>query len=65
MGKFEIKRAANGIHYYWTLKAPNNEVIATSEMYLSKASAENGIRSVKLYAPTASVHDTTSLARRF
>ncbi len=65
MGKFEIKKASNGIHYYWTLKAPNNEVIAVSEMYISKAGAQNGIRSVQLYAPTASVQDTTALARRF
>jgi uncharacterized protein YegP (UPF0339 family) len=61
MSKFVIRKASNGIHYYWVLKAPNGEVIATSEMYLSKAGAENGIRSVKLYAPTAGVEDTTSL----
>lgn len=65
MGKFEIKKAANGVQYYWTLKAPNNEVIAVSEMYYSKAGAENGIRAVKLYAPAASVHDTTVLAKRY
>lgn len=59
MGKFQIKKASNG-QYYWVLKAPNGEVIATSEMYWSKAGAENGIRSVKLYAPTATVEDTTS-----
>ena len=65
MSKFEIKRASNGIHYYWTLKAPNGEVIAASEMYISKAGAENGIRSVQIYAPTATVVDTTVPARRF
>jgi uncharacterized protein YegP (UPF0339 family) len=59
VSKFQIKKATNG-QYYWVLKAPNGEVIATSEMYFAKSSAENGIRSVKLYAPTASVNDTTA-----
>ncbi len=54
MNYFTIKRSVNG-QYYWTLSAPNNEVIATSEMYWTKASAENGIRSVKLWAPSAQI----------
>jgi len=45
-GKFEIKRAKNG-EYYFNLLAGNNEVILTSEMYKAKASAKNGIESVK------------------
>lgn len=65
MSKFIIKRASNGVHFYWILKAPNGEIIATSEMYVSKAGAENGIRSVRLYAPTATVEDTTTLQRRY
>lgn len=55
MNYFTIKRAANGVQFYWTLTAPNNEVIATSEMYWTKAGAEAGIRSVKTWAPTAQV----------
>lgn len=39
--------------YRFNLKAPNGEVIATSEAYLTKASAENGIRSVQKNAPIA------------
>lgn len=57
--KFMIKKASNNIHHYWTLQAPNGEIIATSEMYLSKAGAQNGIQSVKLWAPTATIEDTT------
>ena len=44
--KFEIKMTANG-QYMFNLEAGNGEVILTSEMYKSKASAKNGIRSVK------------------
>ncbi len=45
-GKFEIKRAKDG-QFYFNLKAGNGEVILTSEMYKQKASAENGIESVR------------------
>lgn len=45
-GKFEIKRAKDG-EYYFNLLAGNNEIILTSEMYRAKASAKNGIESVK------------------
>lgn len=65
MSRFIIYKASNGYQYYWNLKAPNGEVIATSEMYMSKQAAENGVRSVQLYAPTAQVEDATALQRRF
>ena len=45
-GKFEIKRAKDG-EYYFNLLAGNHEVILTSEMYKAKASAKNGIESVR------------------
>ena len=44
--KFDLKKATNG-QFYFNLKAGNGEVILTSEMYNSKAAAENGIESVK------------------
>jgi uncharacterized protein len=50
MAKFEIKKAKND-QYYFHLKAGNGETILASEMYTSKASAENGIESVKKNAP--------------
>ncbi len=33
--------------YHWVLKAPNGEVILTSENYVSESGAMNGIRSVQ------------------
>ena len=44
--KYELKQAKNG-DYYFNLTAKNGQVIATSEMYKSKAAAENGIASVR------------------
>ncbi len=45
MGKFVVKETATGIKF--DLKAGNGEVIATSEVYSSKAACLNGIASVK------------------
>ncbi len=45
-GKFELKLAKNG-DFYFNLLAGNGQIILTSEMYKSKAGAENGIESVK------------------
>lgn len=56
--KFEINRSNDG-QYYFNLRAPNNEIIATSEMYTSKQNCENGINAVKRYAPSASIEDNT------
>ena len=54
--KFKIKKAKDG-QYYFTLQAANNEIIATSEMYTTKHNCENGIESVKKYAPNAPVEE--------
>ena len=45
-GKFEISKRKNG-EFQFNLKAGNGQVILTSEMYEAKASAVNGIESVK------------------
>lgn len=45
-GKFELKVAANG-KYHFNLKASNGQIILSSEMYESKAAAENGIASIQ------------------
>jgi uncharacterized protein len=45
-GKFELKQSANG-KYHFNLKAGNGQIILSSEMYESKAAAENGIASVQ------------------
>lgn len=49
-GKFELKKTASD-QFMFNLKAGNGQVILTSETYESKASAENGINSVKSNAP--------------
>lgn len=43
---YEISQAKDG-QYRFVLKAGNAEVILTSELYKSKASAQNGIESVQ------------------
>lgn len=45
-GKFELKKAKDG-QFMFNLKAPNGQVILTSELYRAKPSAENGIDSVR------------------
>jgi uncharacterized protein len=45
-GKFELKKAKNG-KFHFTLLAGNGQNILQSEMYETKASASNGIESVK------------------
>ncbi len=47
---FELKNK-EGSSYHFTLKAKNGQVILSSEVYNSKAAAENGIASVKKNAP--------------
>ena len=57
MGKFVIRAVNTGIKF--DLKAGNGEVIATSEVYESKAACLNGIESVKKNAAVANVEDQT------
>lgn len=57
MGKFHIKKTNTGIKF--DLKAANGEVIATSEVYKSKASCLNGIKSVQKNSVAATIEDTT------
>lgn len=49
-GKFVLSKGASG-KFHFVLKAGNGETILTSEHYEAKASAENGIASVKDNAP--------------
>ena len=52
--KFELYVDKKG-EYRFRLKARNGEIIATSEGYVAKASAENGIDSVRRNAPDAEI----------
>ncbi|HEY0617750.1 MAG TPA: YegP family protein, partial [Kribbella sp.] len=59
-GKFELYEDKSG-GFRFRLKAGNGEVIATSsESYTTKASALNGIESIKTNAAGANVDDQTS-----
>jgi uncharacterized protein YegP (UPF0339 family) len=48
---FEITRSAKSGEFYFHLKAGNGEIILRSEGYTKKASAVNGIDSVKKNSP--------------
>ena len=53
--KYELFKSKNGTLYF-NLKAGNNQIIGTSEMYSSSSAMQNGINSVKINAPKASVN---------
>ena len=57
MGKFVIKDTSNG-GFKFDLKAGNDEIIASSQIYKSEASCKAGIESVKVNA-LAPVEDQT------
>jgi uncharacterized protein YegP (UPF0339 family) len=56
--KFLVQRSKDG-KFYFELIAPNNETIAVSETYNSKAECIQGAQAVKKYAPTAPIVDKT------
>ena len=49
-GWYEVTQAGDG-QYRFVLKAGNGEVILSSELYKTKASAQNGIESVQKNSP--------------
>jgi hypothetical protein len=57
-GKFELYKDKGG-KFRFRLKAGNGQVIAASEAYNTKKSAENGIESIKKNAAGAPVVDQT------
>ena len=56
--KFEVYSDASG-QFRFRLRAANNEIIAVSESYTTKAACMNGIESVKANAPIAEIEDQT------
>ncbi len=61
MGRFEIFTGADG-QFYFHLKAENGLIIAASQGYTTKQSAENGIEAIKRVAEGADVVDLTLVA---
>ena len=56
--RFEVYKDASG-QLRFRLRAANNEIIAVSEAYTTKAACLNGIESVKTNAPVAEIEDQT------
>jgi uncharacterized protein YegP (UPF0339 family) len=56
--KFELSKDVAG-EFRFKLVAPNRECIAVSQGYNAKASALNGIESVRENAPVAVIDDIT------
>ncbi|HLK02626.1 MAG TPA: YegP family protein [Streptosporangiaceae bacterium] len=57
-GKFVLIRSSNG-KFHFNLQAGNGEIIATSQQYETRASAEKGIESVRANAAGAVLDDQT------
>lgn len=55
-GKYELKQTASG-KFKFDLKAGNGQVILSSELYESKAAAQNGIESVRTNSPLDERYD--------
>ncbi|RWX52900.1 YegP family protein [Photobacterium chitinilyticum] len=56
---FELNTASNG-QFYFNLKAKNHQVIGTSEMYTTAASAKEGIHSVQFNGHSTQVDELTA-----
>lgn len=61
-GKFELKTSANG-KFHFNLKAGNGQIILSSELYETRAAAENGIESVKKNAGDDARYDRRTSAK--
>lgn len=57
--RFERKTAKNDSPYF-NLKATNGQIIGSSQMYKSEAARDNGITSVTINAPDATIDDQTA-----
>jgi uncharacterized protein YegP (UPF0339 family) len=57
--RFEKTEAKNGKARF-NLRAGNNQIIGTSELYNSTAARDNGIKSVMKHAPKAAIKDMTA-----
>ena len=55
---YDLRKSSDG-QYYFNLKAPNHQVVATSERYKTKSGAQEGIRDVRRHASTTTVKDNT------
>ena len=61
-GKYELKRSKND-KFFFSLLAGNGQTILGSEMYEAKASAQNGIESVKKNSGSAARYEKLTSAK--
>jgi len=61
-GYYELKKTASG-KMMFNLKAGNHQIVLTSEMYESKAAAQNGIASVQANGPKESAYEKKTSAK--
>lgn len=57
MSKFVMRETPTGVKF--DLRAPNGQVILTSEVYASRAACRKGIESIRKNAPKAHVENQT------
>ena len=57
MSKFVVRNVPSGVKF--DLKATNGQIIATSEVYRTRASCRKGMESVRKNAPVAGLEDRT------
>lgn len=59
-GHYQRKVSASG-HPYFILRGANNDILATSDLYTSRAARDDGIGAVRADAPQAVLEDQTEL----
>lgn len=57
--RFEIFQSPLNKQYYWRFKSANNEIVAQSEGYMAKSSAQHAINVIKREAGAAPNSDLT------
>jgi uncharacterized protein len=57
--KFEVMRASGG-QYFWRIVDSTGQVLATSELYYTKANAVQALESVRALAASAAIADRTT-----
>lgn len=53
--KFVIKKSKKSGQYWFNIVASNGQILATSEQYVAKASAESAIKSIQKSAASAEI----------
>ena len=56
IGHYHLKKASNG-QFHWNLAAANGETVLSSELYTTKAAAQNGIASCRVNSPLDARYD--------